>query len=207
MPTAIRGISYGLDTRTLNTSYGDHFIGSSLNARWSRRNIIGADETYAAWGGSYLLATLLGGSVDKDYYQSTPAGNFEVQCKLIWADSGNSPIGPFIVDASGNGYMCAQQSDNAWYTWPLTSWLHTGASNAIAVGMHYTGARIGIKPIWMALNKTGTSYKSRVSIDGENWSAYNTGITDTLTPAYMGVGRIASNSVGFVAIDWFDVIQ
>ncbi len=199
-------ITYGIDSRTLNATYGDHFTGGSLDAKWTRRNLTSGNESYAAWGGTYLINNAYGGTIGQSYYQTTPSGDFEVVVKIVWSDSGNSPIGPFIVDSSGAGYLCAQQNDNTWYTWTLSNWLHTAAANAITLGMLTAAARNGDRPIWMAIRKSGTNYQSRVSINGVTWSAYNTAISNALTPAFIGVGIVSSNSIGFLALDWFDVI-
>src|SRR5690349_11230206 len=43
-----------LTPSSLNATYGDHFTGSSLDAKWTRVTYASGDETYQAGGGSWL---------------------------------------------------------------------------------------------------------------------------------------------------------
>ncbi len=63
-------ITYGIDSRTLNATYGDHFTGGSLDAKWTRRNLTSGNESYAAWGGTYLINNAYGGTIGQSYYQA-----------------------------------------------------------------------------------------------------------------------------------------
>lgn len=202
---------YPIDQTTLHATYGDDFAASSLDAKWTRHNLSSSDESYQVEDGSHMMVYLYGGSADKLYYQTAPAGDFELVVSLTYYSGANTFVGPFVVDSSGNGVTFTAYSDNNAYMWKLASWVYDTNPSLANVGNNQgIGSFFGPQGnrIWLALNKTGTAYKGRISTDGKNWSAYSGTTTQTFTVASIGFGRMYSPSSGaaWMRVDRFDLV-
>lgn len=197
-----------LDDRTLDSTYGDHFTGSSLDGKWSRRNISSGDHAYQLRDGSYMRIALWGGDVNKAIYQTAPGGsNYEVQCKEILLGLTQTIVGPFIVDSSGNGALCSfnTRTDDQFVIWSLSGWALSSAPAVTTTRGAYHAALYGAFPIWFGLRRNGTAITANFSVDGFNWAGA-LAATISFTPAYIGVGRLYNDSSHWVDLDWFDVV-
>lgn len=203
------GVSpFALDPATLHATYGDHFTGSSLAAKWSRAgSYVAGDETYQQGGGTFLkTAQRAAGSY---YYQAAPAGDFSLVMAVNFFTGVQQMFGLMIVDNSGNGV------GGGWYNnapdGPIVVQLvgaaydgahNAGTSNPRALNFINFGVRT-----WYKLVKSGTSYSIFLSTNGSTWSPWALSLTVAFTPTRIGFGTFYSGSTqaGAVAIDFFDV--
>jgi hypothetical protein len=195
-----------LDVRTLNSTYGDHFTGGSLDAKWTRYTIVSGDEAYGITNGSSLRTKLWGGTNDKWYWQTAPAGDFEIQCKLAIFGGTQNLLGPAIIDSSGGGLFTAINSDGNFYIWTIAGYAYTGNDGGAAEEGSSSAPWRGAN-VWYGLRKVGTTYSARFSINGITWSNYLTaGSSHSFTVDRIGFGKTFNTTTNWMEIDWFDVI-
>ncbi len=198
-----------LDSRTLHTTYGDHFAASSLDAKWTRRNTVAGDEAYQIHDGSHMRVALYGGNASKQYHQSAPAGDFEVQMRMTMLGPNVQVIGPMIIDSAGNGVLASfNTTDNIFVIWTLSAYAYSSNIGTVAERTLSGGAgSYGAIPIWFAIRKVGTTYSARWSADGIAWSSYLTGSpAQTFTVHRIGFGRALNTATNWIDVDWFDVV-
>lgn len=204
--TPAAGGALPLDVRTLHATYGDHFTGAALNATWTRYTIVSGDEAYQLHDGSRMRTKLYGGANDKWYWQTAPAGDFEVQLKVAIFGPSQTLLGPAIIDSAGNGVLTALNNDGNVYIWTLATYGYTGNIGAAAEEGVSTVPWRGAD-VWLALRKVGTTYSARWSINGIAWSGYLTGSpAQTFTVDRIGFGRTFNNTTNWMEVDWFDVV-
>lgn len=202
------GSAFALDPVTLNATYGDHFTGASLNARWSRAgSYVVGDETYQQGGGSFLLtASRTSGSY---YYQTPPAGNFSIVMACNFHSSGSVMFGPCILDGSGNGVagVTYNSSPNGPGTINVSGAAYGGTFNGNAAGVPQGSLVIQGPRVWYKLTKSGTSYTSYVSLNGYTWSPTGSSLTSAITPTRIGFGTFfgGNNIAAGLGVDFFDV--
>ena len=196
------GSSYALDPATLNATYGDHFTGASLDAAWTRVGYTSTGESYQKGGGTWLQQDTSKGAANY-YWRTAPSGDFSiVMSGIVYGDG--KMFGPMILDSSGNGIQgAAYNSGDGHWTFGCTgaSYNSTNTNISMPTGTHVnTGART-----WYKLTKTGTSYVSTLSTNGQVWRPPTSAVTSfTTTPTRIGFGNIFGTCIGF-AIDFFDV--
>jgi len=198
-----------LDNLTLHPTHGDHFDESSLNSRWTRYNQTSEFEGYKIRDGSHFRAALWGSPVSRQYHQTAPTGDFEVQMKLLILGPSQQVLGPMIIDASGNGVLASfNQTDNIFVLWKLSAYAYNG--NIGTVTERNVGAQSGTHgetPMWFAVRKVGTTYSARFSVDGISWSSYLTGSSpQTFTVDRIGFGRALNTNTNWIDVDWFNVV-
>jgi hypothetical protein len=209
---ADQGSTLPLDTRTLHATYGDHFTGSSFDAKWTLRNITAAsDVAFRHKDGSHIRVANVFASTQRAIYQTTPSGDFEVQMKVtIMGGSNQHMVGPFIVDSSGNGVLCAYSGGSDQFViWTMSAWAYSSNIGITTYGGLVNSYYMGSYPLWYGLRKVSTTYSARMSSTGIAWSSYLTGSpVQTFTPAYIGVGRIsaANHNLHWYDVDWIDVV-
>lgn len=201
---AASGSTDFLDQATLHATYGDDFDGASLNARWTRRNIVAGDEAYQEGGGSYMRVNLSGGSADKLYLQTAPAGDFSLV--LSFTDFTGVGIatmtGLVIVSTTGAGVGFSNYNDTNSYTWNLSAYAYSSTGTNI----NFERAPTGRKQ-WFKLRKSGTNYYGSISHDGANWSYETAALSNAFTVDRIGFGRILTAATSqVIAVDRFNVI-
>lgn|GEM_PF-1738293 len=147
-----------LDQTALNGTYGDDFAAASLNARWTRRNVTSGAETYQTGGGSWLTVAIPPTTVDQQYWQTAPAGDFEIQLTMALNSANTHMYGLGIISTAGTG-VCLMPYDNSLsmifgvlsaYTYASTPANDGGTAMTLA---YQRGERL-----WLAIKKVGTAY-------------------------------------------------
>jgi hypothetical protein len=209
--------AYALDSAALHGTYGDEFTGASLDAKWTRQgtNMAAGRELYQVFDRkSSLLSFLDPTNASQLYLQTAPAGDFELVLTMrTFGVLDQMMIGLVILDVSGNGVGASTyNSPESLYTWGVTAYAYASTQTSLAPSPNLASAgnfvaRVGM-PFWIALNKTGTAYKTRYSANGKDWSAYTGTYTSAITVAKIGFGRIY-NTANFgtsMAVDRFNVV-
>lgn len=187
---------------TPHATYGDHFTGSSLNARWTRVGYVSGDEVWDDPGDTWLKIPTARTSTNY-YHQAPPAGDFEIVMSavlhahttavmfgiLCMDASTGVAAGVYTNDATANGIFRVNSSghyDNA-----------TNYAGPGTFGMHYWNK------MWFRLRKVGSTYYGTVSPNGEVWGKEGT-MAGPATPTKIGFGSFFNQPDAF-AIDYFDV--
>jgi hypothetical protein len=203
----------------LHATYGDHFTGGSLDAKWTSVNLSGGDFVHGERGGSWLkmaIGTASTGTPKIIHQPWTSATNAEITVRGSFASIGYSNVmwGPMFTDSSGNGVAAILYntgSADSLLVASISAWGYATATQNVAVPQ-YSGYNF-LTPgpgLWMRLRKAGTSYFMSISIDGLSWlpecpaGTYATAITR------VGVGLVArfNNSAGnpaFLNVDYFNM--
>ena len=200
-----------LSSLPLNGTYGDDFAASSLDARWTKHNIVTCDLTFQDGGGSWMSALPQSGHADQSIFQSyTPGVNeFVVAQTNFQTTSTGLMVGPMIVDASGNGVGCCLY-DNAvgFYLFNIASYAYSST-----LGTPFTNGNWGDQfqigaQVWYSLkdNNNGT-YTTRFSLNGLIWSPSITATPSAFTANRVGWGRFLgtpTTGTHAIAIDIFN---
>lgn len=198
-----------LTPSSLHATFGDHFAGASLDAKWTRVGYVSGDETYQAGGGSFLqIAPRATGNTY--YYQaSTGIGSsFALVGKFIVQSASNTnAFGLIATDTSGNGAGVTMYTSST-IDGAITMRISGGTFNTTFTQTIVTGAgtvaRAGT-PIWLRLNYASGVVTCQYSVNGIFWSDTSPTVTPpAFTLARVGFGGI-QGTVSRVAIDWFDV--
>jgi hypothetical protein len=198
-----------LTPSSLHATWGDHFTGASLDAKWTRVTYTSGDETYQAGGGSFLqIAPRAGGAY---YYQSSTGigSSFSLVGKfIVQSASSTNAFGLLATDASGNGGGVTMYTSTAPIDGAITMRLVAGTFNTTFTQTVVTGAgtvaRAGT-PYWLRLNYASGVISCQYSLNGIFWSDTSPTVTPpAFTLARVGFGGI-QGTVSKVGIDWFDV--
>jgi hypothetical protein len=114
-------ITPGLETITLDATYGDDFNGVALDAKWTRVNITSGEETFAD---GYLDIAFGTGTGARSYYQ-TPSSmptNMELILGPIESQelvANQFMFGLYFVDNTGAGVGWSLYYDGNGYLWNL----------------------------------------------------------------------------------------
>lgn len=196
--------AYPLDTRTLHSTYGDHFTGSSLDAKWTRRgSYVSGDEQHQMGGGTWMQVDTprAAGSY---WSQTAPSGDFTVVCKIMVGSTGNVMAGPMVLDSSGNGVGATiYASSEAYYVGVVAAGVFNSTLNANVVTRAYV-VGVSMQPVWLKLHKSGTNYRAAMSINGVLWMEWTATISKVMTVDRIAFGPFFGTPDAF-AIDWFDV--
>jgi hypothetical protein len=199
---------YDLDAVSLHGTYGDDFGGTSLDAKWTRRNIEVAEIAFEA---SHALIDISSGSADRQLGQSF-TNTDEVEIVTVHknvAMASDQAVGPMFLDASGTGIVVAYQGGGGRLRLlNLASFVYTSqAAEALVDSSNVSPWNNGAR-IWLSLMKVGSTYHARYSLDGKTWSRWVLFVTKTLTPTSVAWGRAYLNPVQHqVALDRFNVID
>lgn len=207
------GSTNALTPASLHATYGDHFTGASLDAKWTRVTYVSGDESYQQGGGSWLkTAARTSGAY---YYQAAPSGDFTLVMKAAWyAVVGAQMFGLICVDNTGAGVA------GGWYNGsddaPIVAHLNAGIaydSTNVALQSPKSGPRgsiIGNSGLacWYKLVRSSNTWKVALSLNGQVWGPETATITSSFTPTRIGFGNFQASTTtvpnGF-AIDFFDV--
>lgn len=207
---ALTSAATPLTPASLHATFGDHFTGASLDAKWTRVGYVSGDETYQAGGGSFLqIAPRATGNTY--YYQaSTGIGSsFSLVGKFIVQSASNTnAFGLLATDASGNGGGVTMYTSSAPIDGAITMRISGGTFNTTFTQTVVTGAgtvaRAGT-PYWLRLNYASGVISCQYSLNGIFWSDTSPTVTPpAFTLARVGFGGI-QGTVSKVGIDWFDV--
>lgn len=201
-----------LDQTTLHSTYGDDFTAGSLDAKWTRRNL--TTETFQTADDGWLQVSLGGsGSVDKQYHQTAPSGDFEVTLSMTQFSSGiENMFGPMIIDSSGNG-VGVSTYQNLAVLWNLSAYTYSSYGNQQYFNGSTASTSLGTGGLhhWLRIKKVGTTYTGYFSLDGRQWSNALAGssVTWSGTVNRIGFGRWyypASMTVLDCRVDRFNVL-
>lgn len=203
-----------LDSYAIDGTYGDDFTAASLDtSRWTRRGFTsGAETPQVGPRGTYLRVSCSGRSSGDGYYQSAvslPDGTYAAKL-LIWGAVNNN-FGIAVYDSSGSGVAASgiYSSPSTVLIMGVTTYTtYSGTfaaplSNASMYGFLATEA----SPLWIYIRKSGTSWYTAHSFNGENWSPESGSITWSGTPNRMGLFLTPLGGIpSFVDVDWFNKI-
>jgi hypothetical protein len=193
-----------LTPSSLHATYGDHFTGASLDAKWSRQTYVIGDETYQAGGGSWLqIAPRSGGAY---YYQSAALGtSFSIVARMMTISTTGTSFGISVMNSSGDGgagAMFTSTSDSG-----LAMRITAGSFNTTFAYCASSGAgtvaRAGT-PVWMKLTNASGVFSFSYSLNGLFWSDAASVTPPGFTIARIGFGGFSGTATK-AAIDFFDV--
>lgn len=195
-----------LDRASLNATYGDHFTGASLDAKWSRHVQTSGEESYQVGpGATHLRVAHLTSAVVRYIYQAAPNGTNETWEVCLETAQGTQQMYVLLmVDSSGNG-VGVMLYDNPASCYLINISGHAYLSSLASMGgpivsEYRAGART-----YLRLRKASGVYYASFSMNGYLYSPEISGTPTAFTPARVGVGRVfGSNSVDTMDIDWFD---
>lgn len=193
---------------SLHATYGDDFTAGTLDAKWTRVTYVSGDEQRAQGAGATWLQVDAGRGAGTYYYQSAPAGDFTIVMRYVQYvnySTGSLPMfGILALDNSANGVGAVVYQGNPAQGIAINvSGGSYGSTFQATKGALEYSARGG-QVIWAALNRTGSAWKARFSVNGEIWSPWSSTITDSRTITRIGFGS-ALNIIDAFAIDFFDV--
>jgi hypothetical protein len=178
---------------------GDHFAGP-LDPAWTRRNVAAVNESFDATA-TVLTSSFQAGPSDTQYLKPAPSGDFSIKMKMSVTGPATM-LGPVILAANGDGVGASGYSDGHSYLWQM-------------VGYNYgtTGPRVSdLAPglagawHWIQLNRVGTSYKFRISLNGFTWSAWSDPLAWAGTVDRVGFGRLYNGgAVHTLRVDSFEI--
>ncbi len=226
----IAGASPGgwpLDRYSIDATYGDHFTGGSLNARWTRRNYASGAEAYAQGiDATYLRIAKVGRSNGDGYFQTAPSGDWTFAMKYIprFFTDGSSGIawGIGVVDSAGSGVAtCIYHNPRSYLLINATTYSSyggtfvmpgtTGTNQSVSI---LSGQGVAIdRWVWVYLRKSGTSYYIAYSFDGEIWGPESPALTWSGTvdriammDAPLGAVTSGTGNGSYMDVDWFNKI-
>lgn len=189
-----------LSRKALHGTYGDDFSGTSLNGRWTRRNIVSGDETWQAGESGVYVSGLVGGDL---YLQTAPGGDFsiEVDCSQ-WSTATTTLIGPVIISSSGAGCAVAIRPNNGIFIINLASYVFS------SYGPSLSGYSTGLNTnrVWLRLNKSSTNFTAQFSLNGQVWSPASSAQSNAFTVDRIGVGCVYSDTTGEALLSRFNVV-
>lgn len=164
--------TYPLDSYALDGTYGDDFDGASLNARWTRRNFTGGNETYQyGLGATCMRITMTGRTSGDGYFQAVPVGDWT----FIMSSFIHVATMPFwsicAIDSSGNGIgTFAAGSPNVIGLGTITTYTSYGGTFSSQSTPAVTPLQATTAKYWQKLRKSGTTYYHAYGLSGEAWS-------------------------------------
>ena len=217
------GLVYPIDNRTLHATYGDHFTGASLDAKWTRRNYTSGAESYQQGVAATWLRISASGRANGDgYFQTAPAGDFQLEMRYIprYMGAQYPNLGPCIIDSSGNGVSVIIYNGPpiavlvvkiSTYSSYASSYVQAGGA---ADNIQQLGATIGSeRPLWLRLRKSSNNYYCNYSFDGEIWGLESSALAYTFTVNRIGFmnGPLGNANVDTTIptrydVDWFDLV-
>lgn len=178
---------------TLHGTYGDDFTGASLDAKWTKRNLVTGDLTFQDGGGTYLSMLPPSGNASQAIFQPYTVSGAKTFLAAYnnWQNAVGIMVGPAIIDSSGNG-CAALWYDNVQglYLAKIVNYLYdSSVSNSTFVTWPQT-FELNV-PVWLGLrdNANGT-YTAMISFNGYTWSPEVTGTPTAFTANRVGFGRL-----------------
>lgn len=185
----------------LHAIHGDDFDTATVDGAWATA---GTAPTTALAPDGNSWAKVTWATANGYVYRAAPSGDFTVTACIEHAATG-SMNGLLVVDSSGNGIgVSAYNSPNQFLQCLITGGAYGSAFDA---GPIAGSAQYLLHPVHYQINKVGTVYKSRVSIDGKNWESYSATRTGPATATRIGFGRWFNNDFNLLTMrcDWIDV--
>lgn len=207
-------VAYPLDVRTLHPTYGEHYLGPTLDtAKWTRRGRADRSEVFEVT--SWMRALQYGGAMYGDTQAFTDAHEFDVlMAGTVYTNASGEGFGPIIVNAAGTGIWLGFRETSRLGLFTVTAW-NTAVEPSSSYG--WAGnAMLGYgQKGWYRISKRrclGTdTYWFAVSLDGATWMHELAGYQPAaFTPAHIGWYVGVQNAAGtgrVVGMDWFDVAR
>ena len=146
-----------------------------------------------------------GSTVDQSYFQTAPAGDFEIIFSFSLFSAATHMYGPMIISTTGAG-VGASPYDNGQSVFQANLSGYQYSSSGNNVPLHSVGY-MDMQKIWIGLKKVGTAYSCRYSQNGSTWSPYTATTTNAFTVDRIGFGRfLGSGSTHIMEVDRFNVI-
>ena len=193
----------------------DEFADTSLDGKWTWRN-----QGTATWteAGGYAIMTLpsQAGDTSRFIYQARGAGDFTATAK-IWLPpiQLNFMTAGICLYNSANGYRTymAMRNENAVITSQVSMQAHVlkMTSDTAWSADSYNVTRWGLGPMYVRINRTGTTLTYSYSDDGINFVTALSEATATFMNAVtsIGLGHWRNNNNAAVyngRFDWFRVV-
>jgi len=199
-----------LDGYPLDPTYGDDFNGTSLAAKWTRRNYTSAAETYQLEPtGSFMRIALTGRAAGDGYFQTAPAGDWTFMASWITRYWGASfpTWGIACINSAGTGLATGLTSTGvaAFAILGVTTYTTYSGTFAQIASDAYLGNMYAWdqRKTWVKLRKSGTNYYAAFSLNGETWSDETTAFSSAITVDR--IGFMAEPQQAFVAAATIDM--
>lgn len=202
-----------LDDVTLDATYGDHFTGTTLDAKWTRRSRqTGHGEIFSGtW--MKILPTNAGNFGDTQAF--TDAAEFDVEMACSILDPTDDGFGILVVNSSGTGIWLGHRASNRMGFFTVTTFA-TALEPVAGQNLSLAGSTLVAngRKTWLRVEKRkclGTdTYFFRFSLDGASWSIPLVGyqpsaFTPQLIGWWAGVQAAGASPVWRQpALDWFN---
>jgi hypothetical protein len=215
-----------LDQYPMDATYGDHFTGAALDAKWTRRNYTSGAESYQQGKNATYLRIAHASRVAGDgYFQdatSLPDGTYAMAFVPHFYQANGMAFGIAILDSAGTGiatilYNAGPQAlilgQVTTFTTYGGSYVQVGASGTAPNVSVLTNGIAAERKIWIYIVRSGTSHKIAMSLDGEIWTPESGSLTWSGTPRYIGMfqGPLGTVTTGvglgtYADVDWFNKI-
>lgn len=198
-----------LEPSTLDSTYGDHFLSSALDPKWTRRGRPANEDLFSSPG--ILIPSPVNGANFGDTQEFTDADEFDIFLAASHYSLADEGFGIICVNSSGTGLWTGYRNTNRLGIFTVTTWATSlePVSNLGLAGSTLYGT--GEKRWWKLMKRktalAGDLYAAAFSLDGMRWT-HGTGWYDPsdFTPAYIGwwLGVQNASANRPLAIDLFD---
>lgn len=204
------GFVFPIDEPAIDPTYGDHFTGASLDAKWTRVNLTSTEESYQQGArGSHLRVDMSGGAAFRGYTQPLPVGDFEAILSFAQRTVSTSPpifgLALLASNDSGRGMfvynnpMAFAGSINAGGAYGSASGSIGGQGGSTGSAGTMEGQRI-----WLRVRRIGSDADFSSSFDGETWHQHQATAIGPVTK--VGIVRVFNSpATHIVHIDRFDM--
>lgn len=202
------GFVFPIDATPLDPTYGDHFTGASLDAKWTRVNVTSADEAYQQGAnGSHLRVNLAGGAAFRGYTQPVPAGDVEVVISFAQRSVHVSPpiFGLAFLASDDSGQGMFTYNNPTFFSGSINAGGAYGkASGSIGGGTAASTGTFEGQRIWLRVRRIGSTTDYASSLDGETWHVHDT--LAAFAIAKVGIVRVFNSpATHIVHIDRFNM--
>jgi len=184
---------YPLDQYTLDATYGDDFTGSSLAAKWTRRNFTSGAETYQlAPTGSFMRIAMTGRAIGDGYFQTAPSGDWTFMMSWVtrWWGNPNTCWGIACINSVGTGLATkvATITNAAFIIGGVTTYTtYSGSFQNNPEETRLTVHAWDQIKTWAYLRKSGTNYYAAYSLSGETWGKETPAFSSSITVDRIGM--------------------
>jgi len=199
-------LRYPLDLVALDGAYGDEFDESSLNGRWTRRNVTSGQEAYQQGASGSLLAFTHSATTQEAYYQSYSNIDLDISMSFTRGRAGEYIGGLQAIDSAGTGVGASayEVSSSAYLiVHHITTYAYSATYSLLALSVADTYG----KRVWLRLTRVGNDWRAYMSIDGDVWGLQTPAtISRTVTVDRIGHGRCFGSSADAIYVDRFNVV-
>lgn len=206
---ALRALGNPLDDRILHPTYGDDYIGPTLDAKWTRRGLLAPSETF--WVPSWMKVERYNSTNFGHLQAWTPTDEADVILAGSYFTTGDEGWGPVILDSAGTGVWLGFRNSTRFGLFAVTTYTTaTEPSSDIDPPDGREAFGEGRK-IWLRITKKGSVYYFSGSLDGATWTNEVDGWSPSaFTPDRIGWYQGVQNADYLdrvISLDWFDVVE